>query len=362
MKKFKNYSLIALLGSLLFMFSCGGDEEEIFGGDPDPDPTSEFDARLNSADTDSLSAEVFLTEVDDNNIDVFITFSSDDATMRRLYATVDEFGQGEEVYEFTFSADKKADGSLELDGAQGEGFAVNLDIPTTGLNAMDGEDIVYKFWTTTGKGDIRDVEKRQATPPMTLTIQLSGDNPNAPLISVSDVQLFAPTADLMSESFVSTADGMVYELEEFESSDLWDIGYTAQGNEPQLSSAAGSPQMFFDENQELITLEELVESNLTEEELADFDLNTVYFVDITDDFDFDGATTTSSLSAISLTPTSSNDQTLPIPIDADGDLIAFLDQYGKIGVIRIDALVDVNGDGEYFDASDYVQIDIKVQR
>jgi hypothetical protein len=41
-------------------------------------------------------------------------------------------------------------------------------------------------------------------------------------------------------------------------------------------------------------------------------------------------------------------------------LIAFVDQYGKKGVIRITALVK-RANGFYYDADAYVQIDIKVQ-
>jgi len=135
MKKFtQNLLLLLMAFSVLTLVSCGEDEEDIFGGDPDEDPTSEFDARLNT--TDTLSATVFLSDVDDSVIDVFMSFSSSDETMRRLYATQNVQDQGAVEFDLALGdADKKADGSLELDGPQGESFAVNLDISTAGLPA-----------------------------------------------------------------------------------------------------------------------------------------------------------------------------------------------------------------------------------
>ena len=370
MKKItKNLSLLFMAFMIITIVSCGDDNDEIIGGDPDdPDTPSEFDARLNSTSTDSLTATVALASITDGKLDVFITVAPTSGTIRRLYATVNEQGQGIEAYDIPVTADKKRDGSLELDQNQGDGFSLNLDITTTGLSSMSG-DIVYQFWATSGKGDFRDETKRQVSPVLTLTLDLSGDNPETPLISVADVELFAPTADLLSQSFVSTADGMTYALNDFEFSDLWDIGYSAQADGsnpngvPRLSSASGSPQRFFDSNGDIITFQTLIADSVMTDDGSNAaeDLNMVYFVDIDDSFDFDGASTNNDLSAISTTPTTNNDQAIDIPVSASGDLIAFIDQYGKIGVIRIDMLVDGDQDGNYFESNDLVQIDIKVQ-
>ena len=360
MKFLKNLLLTGLIATIgLGLYSCGDDDETVFQPE---DPTSEFDARLNSASADSLTATVFLADVDDNVVDVFFTFASDES-MRRIYSTVNIQNQGEENFTIgqLTGAEDKADGSLELDSDQSNGFTLNLDLSTA--NYPSEGTIVYTFWTTTGKGDFRDITKRQASEALVLTVNLSGTNPDAALISQTGIQLFAPTADLMSESFVSTADGVVYDLDEFEFSDLWDIGYTAQGNVPQLSSASGSPQMFFDDNQDLVTFQKLIADSVSQE--AAEDLNMVYFSDLDNSFDFDGATTSGDLDNLSVS--TSDNQTINIPIDANAELIAFIDQYGKKGVIRISELVDgdcntTDGcDDNYFESNDYVQIDIKVQ-
>lgn len=356
MNNFKN--LLIAITVLFAISSCSDDDESVF--EQPEEPGSEFDARLNTAFPDSTSATVFLSDIDDNKIDVFMSFSSNEP-MKRFYSTVNVQNQGEETFAIgqLTGAEDKADGSLELDPDQKEAFSINLDLTTTSLSSGEGT-VVYKFWTTTGKGDFRDDEKRQATAPLILTVNLGGTNPATPLVSSEDIRLFAPTADLMSESFVSSVDGEIYALDEFEFSDLWDIGYSAQSNNPQLSSAFGSPQRFFypEGSNTIVSFQELIAAQLGDSAAAD--LNMAYFVDIDDSFDFDGATSVGDLSALSVS--SSNPQTIDIPTDADGDIIAFIDQYGNKGVIRIDALVDANNDGDYFNNVDYVQIDIKVQQ
>jgi len=51
----------------------------------------------------------------------------------------------------------KADGSIDLDGSNQKEIDFTFDLPTPDI---DNGSIVYKFWTTTGKGDFRDATKR----------------------------------------------------------------------------------------------------------------------------------------------------------------------------------------------------------
>ncbi|MEO1255445.1 MAG: hypothetical protein AAFY41_11260, partial [Bacteroidota bacterium] len=155
-------------------------------------------------------------------------------------------------------------------------------------------------------------------------------------------------------------------LDDLELSDLWDIGYSAQADGsnpngvPRLSSAFGSPQRFFFPigSSTVVTFEELIEQQLGADAAAD--LNMVYFKAV-ENFDFDNASTSGDLDAISVS--SDDPQTFDIPLTgAAGTTIAFLDQYGKKGVIRIDELIDGDSDGNFFEANDGVQFDIIVQQ
>lgn len=348
----KLFSKLFIVGALgAFMMSCGDDDNEIIAPIT---PEDEFDARINNNSFDSLTATVFASDITDGEINVLLSFTSSE-TMRRIYTTQNLLGQGDEKVDASdaFGVNDKGDGSIDLASANANDFGFELTFSTAGLPSEG--TLVYTFWATSGKGDFRNNEKRRVEGPAVLTINLGGSNPATQLKTAEDVRLFAPTADLMSNSFVSTADGEVYALNDSENADLWDVGYSAQGNSPQLTSAFGSPQRFIVDGDNISFLELIA---LTNGDEAAEDLNMVYFMDIADDFDFDGATNSSALE--SLTVSESDPQTIDIPTDADGDIIAFIDQYGKKGVIRIDILED-NGDDNYFESNDYVQIDIKVQ-
>ncbi|GAB4232058.1 MAG: hypothetical protein Tsb0034_04710 [Ekhidna sp.] len=347
------FTLIAAL-SIVAIVSCGEDNEPLLTNTGDG-----FDAKLNNADADSLTAEVFTSDIDDGEINVRIALEDGDDPIRRVYVTKNEFGQGFKAVDASteFGVKAKGDGSIDIASSDSEGVIYNFNFNLTSFPDADGT-IVYKFWATKNKGDHRDETKDLVQSVLTLTINLGGTNPATEVISVSGVQLFAPTADLQSESFVSTADGMVYELDDFEFSDLWDIGYSAQGDNPQLSSAFGSPQRFFKPGSTTET-ESFQELIARETGVSEDDLNKVYFVDIDDSFDFDGTTMSSDLNSLSVS--SSDPQVIDIPESASNDIIAFIDEYGKKGVIRIVELVDGDGDGNFFESNDYVEIDIKIQ-
>ncbi|MEQ9405345.1 MAG: hypothetical protein RIM99_17280 [Cyclobacteriaceae bacterium] len=350
MKKIQqNLLLVLALFSLTFLFSCGDDNEAIA-----PIVTDEFDARINNFATDSLTAEVFVSDVDDNVIDVLLSFTSTD-DMKRVYITRNIQGQGDEKLDASdaFGVNDKADGSIDLDASLKNGLAFSLDFPVSGLPDGDGT-VVYKFWTTTGKGDFRDATKRNAEGPATLTINLGGTNPAASAISQEDVQLFAPLADGTSASFLSTADGETYTFNDGELASLWDFGYFysvlgATVDEKQASFASVSAYENAFDNGAVVDMQALAM-----DENGDIDLNNFYFSASTaDDATFTAVATSGDLDFIQ-TSTSEEVNNLAI-----GDIIAFVDQYGKKGLIRITDLQPANG--QFYNQGAFIQFDVKIQ-
>ncbi|MFK7952724.1 MAG: hypothetical protein AB8B73_07730 [Ekhidna sp.] len=346
MKKItKNLLPLIALFSLVTIISCEEDPDII--GDPDPDPVAEFDARLNTAASDSLSATVFLTDVEDSKVDVFISFSSTDETMRRLYATINVQDQGAEAYDLPLSADKKADGSLELDGPQGEAFAINLDIPTSGL--PESGTVVMKFWTTTGRGDYRDATKRQATQVMTLTVQVTGVNPDRTLVETNDVRLVAPLGDASSETFTSNVDCKTYKIsdgEEFAA--FWDFGfYYLNSTGVSLASTEAFPALFANPDTEtggLVSVNAFLGIDETE-------VNKAYFAMSDGSVTYDAAT----VANLANTPVSTSSAQEITQIEV-GDEIFMLDQYGKRGIIKVTGLVGS------FGSDGYIEYDIKLEK
>lgn len=356
MKNLMKFGFMTLLtGGLMFSIGCD-DNEDIVTNTGDG-----IDAKLNINHSDSLTATVNTNDIDDGQVNVRVTIESDE-NVRRIYITQNEFGQGAVAVDakalFGQGIDTKGDGSIDVENSFNGSQVYFFNISLANLPMATGT-IVYKFWATKNKGDFRDDTKDVVESVATLTVELgTGQNPDAPLTSVTGVRLFAPTGDLLSKSFASTADGAVYALDQSEFADLWDVGYTAQGGNPQLTSASGSPQRFFADatNTTTISFQDLIER---ETGAPASDLNMVYFMDLDDTFDFDGAATAADFTDLSVS--TNNAQAIDIPTGATADLIAFIDQYGKKGIIRITALVDGGSNGNFFDANDYVQIDIKVQ-
>lgn len=351
MKKFtKNLLPLLALAAVMTIVSCGEDDETIF---EDPDPTdstaSPFDARLNTSDADSLTAEIFLSDVTDGTIDLFITFISDDASMRRIYSTLDSLGQGEEAFTLgaLTGAEDKADGSLELDSDQTDAFTVNLDLPTEGL-PTEGT-YVYKFWTTTGRGDFRDDTKRQATTPITLTVDLGGTNPDKALIEYSEtITLEAPLGDATSETFVSSLTGDVYKISDGEEyAALWDFGfYYLNSTGVSLASTAEYPALFADPDggEGLVTVNAFLGIESTE-------VNDAYFRLAPEDTDF---STFEFSDDLTFEMTESDEQ--DINQLAVGDVVYYMDQYGSKGVLEITDLVGS------FGSDGYVSFNLKVER
>ncbi len=347
----KLFSILAVL-TVGFFSSCTSDDNEPITVIPD-DP---FDARLNNNATDSLTAEVFLSDVDDSVIDVLLSFTSTDDDMKRVYVTRNIQGQGDEKLDASdaFGVNDKGDGSIDLSSDLANGFQFSLDFGTTGL--PDEGTVVYKFWATSGKGDFRDETKRNLVGPATLTINLTGTNPAAVLKEyTSMIRLEAPTADGASETFISTLDGEVYTINEGEEfASFWDFGfYYLNSTGVSLASTAVYPNLFKDPNDtapEGQTTLPLVNVN-TFLGIEATEINNAYFVLAPAETDFDAFTVVNDLDFTITTSDEEDINDLEV-----GSVVYILDQYGKKGVLKVTDLV------ASFGSDGFVEFDLKMQQ
>lgn len=335
----KLFSKLFMVGALgLFAMSCGDDDNEAITPVVDPEETEDpFDARINNNSADSLTATVFLSDVDDNIIDVLLSFTSTE-DMTRVYVTENFQGQGDEKLDASdaFGVNDKGDGSIDLNSDLKNGFQFSLDFSTTGL-PTEGT-IVYKFWATAGKGDFRDMDKRLAEGPAILTIDLGGTNPATQVKSYTATMLAAPLADGSSETFFSLLDGEVYRVDEGEEfSALWDFGYYYGATGLASLAAAG--------NYPTSIIDVATVANTT-----DAELNSCFFkLSTSTSDDFDGIEVSNNLNFISASTEERLNQ-----ID-EGDIIEFVDNYGKKGLIRVTSITPGFGnDGQ-------MTIEVKVQ-
>lgn len=343
---FKTPFLIAFLATSLIFTSCS-DEETI--DEPDlPVTVSTNDLILtptNANETAQRNLEIDATP--NTTVQVDVDFTSDE-NMFRLYVTKYTYGDTDvEVYELPATFDTKADGSIDLSSNQKTSFiqTINFDTPTS----VDGT-VQYSLWATTGRGDFRDVTKRNAFDDDALgTIIIKGSatastSAEATLNEFTQTVLFAPTADGTSESFISLFDSNTHTINEgSETLALWDFGYL-YGTESGAGfySTYDYPKVFETGGVAGLHVYEFVGADQSE-------LNHFYFAE--SNMDFDSVLTSSDLDAINeVAITSERIQELAV-----GDVIEFVDQYGNKGLIKITDL------DPGFNQGDSMTFDVKVQ-
>lgn len=331
MKKItKNLLPLVVLVSLLTIISCGEDNTEILVMEDDI-----YDARINNFATDSLTAEVFLSDVTDGSVDVLLSFTSQN-DMRRLYITKNVQGQGDLKVDAKdeFGVNDKGDGSIDLAASAKNGFAFALSFSTTSL--PDAGTVVYKFWATENKGDFRDSSKDLVEGVATLTINLSGSNPATAVRVYENVVLEAPLADGSSETFMSTLDGEIFTIDQGEEfASFWDLGY--------YYGASGLASLASTDNYPSSVIDVEAIGGTT-------DLNNLYLqISSKTTAEFDAITNSSELSSITQSTTERLNQL------SVGNVIEFVDEYGKKGLIKVVEIQGTNGTG------DFIKIDIKVQ-
>lgn len=329
MRLFMKYGfMIVVLG--LFFASCD-DNEEIIPTDPD----AEYDAVLELTEGGGdENAEVTVDANTQGNIKALVSFTSTDETMRRLYITQNVGGQGAEPFELTANIDKKADGSIDVGTENNNAIEYELTLPVP--SGVDGT-VVYTLWTTSGRGDYRDMEQRLAVGVGTITINYGGSNASAEVKAYTAKLLAAPLADGTSETFISLLDGQVYTIDQGEEFvDFWDFGYYyGASNNASLASTSDYPSA-------IINIPEIANTSDP--------LNNTFFAKSTKtSADFDAVTASGDLDFI----TEPESETVT-GLEAD-QIIEFVDDYGKKGLIRVVQVVGTDG------ADDYIEIDIKVQ-
>jgi hypothetical protein len=310
-------------------------------------PTADFDAVLsvNEGAAANPNVDVAVDANSSSSIEAKVSFTSTSKDMARLYITQNIKGAGETQYKPSESIDKKADGSIDLSNKNSKSFDFQFALPVPA--GIGTGTVVYKFWTTTGNGDFRDPSQRLAVGPGTITLKYgAATNPDANSAKVKsypDVKLFAPTADGSSKTFVSMADGVTYNVSSgIEYVSLWDVGYlysTATTDAATLRAPYNYPS---------IAIDIPVKAGTTNDEL-----NKTYFKRSTvSTAEFDEVNTAGDLNFSTIEKVDAN---LVVTQLAVNDVVEFIDQYGKKGLIKVLQVNGTNG------SDGFIRIAIKVQ-
>lgn len=335
--KMKKLKFVTLMIAALFMgfgfTSC--EKDSILTEDEDETP-SEWELVVEENGTGNVTVFVSDLEEGATEVDVTVKFTSNDGNMRRLYLTQNIAGAGAEKFELDIPGlSKKGDGSLDLSKNEKKEF--NFKIPFPVLPEMKVGTVVYKLWATSGSGDYRNMDKRWIAGPGTITVDYGGSNPaNAKVKEYTAKLLAAPTADGKSETFISLVDGELYKINQGEEMVYyWDFGYFyGATSKASLSST-------FDYPSNIINIPSIANlENKDELNHCNFALSTM---------DFDAVINASDLNDIQK-PANETIKQL-----SKNDVVEFVDNYGKKGLIKV---VDIKGtDG----AKDYIELNIKVQ-
>lgn len=353
---------IIIAALTLFATSCSNDDGSVFQtptepGDPDmenPEEPTVATLIFNEADPSQNQIEAEASGEVGTTVPGRVIFTSTETTQRRMYITQNVSGTGDmpfnafDLEDTDLQKELKGDGSIDLDGSNKKDIDFTFELPVPDI---DNGVIVYSFWTTTGKGDFRDVEKRLALGAGTITVSVgNGVNPAAEVRTFTGIQLNAPAEDGTTESFFSLLNEEVYRIDqgrEFRA--FWDFGYyfgasgvSADDNASFASAQAFDASFGFDV--------EGLKPGEDEENSDEETLNQMFFVETTLDADtFDGIVLAGDLNAI----TASDSQ--KITNLEVGDVVGFVDNYGKKGYIKITEIEPG------FDNNDFIVFDVKVQ-
>jgi hypothetical protein len=336
-------SIVTLLIIAAFTFSCSSDDNTDIEG-PSEETTYELIVNTTNANNSKERDIQITTDQLNSTVKVNVTFTASNS-MKRLYISKNEDGLANEPFKFTNQAvDEKKDGSIDLVSDNKKEFTFNIDFDTpSNLNGT----ITYVLWATTGRGDFRDVSKRNAIGDFdfgTITIKAGNGATGNGVKSFSQTILSAPLADGSSESFISLFNSTIYKINQGEEyAAFWDFGYYyGATGKASLASASNYPMLFDTDNDEIADASVAGISGVAQEELNNFYITT-------STIDFDSITNASDLDEISV-PTTERVTNLSV-----GDILEFVDNYGNKGVIKITEIVEGFGnDGK-------ITFDVKVQ-
>ncbi len=348
----KKLNFVSLMIAALFMglsFTSCEEDSSILDVDPEDENEETVEPEITITEGDNTAATtIYVSELEEGatSVDVTVKFSSTEETMRRLYMTENIAGAGDEVYELDIEGlDKKGDGSVDLPSDDGNEFTYKIPFPV--LSNMSEGTVVYSLWTTSGRGDYRDAEKRLVAGPGTITINYGGQNPDAVAVKeFSAKMLAAPLADGSSETFISLVDGELYRIDQGEEfAAYWDFGYyygasgAIESHKASLASTSA-----YEESFQVTTGTSIVDVDGI---AGTSELNNCFFA--MSSLDFDAVSISSDLDGISQ-PSSQNITDLAV-----GDVVEFVDNYGKKGLIKV---AEIKGT---YNSGDYIKLDIKVQ-
>ncbi|WP_083253418.1 hypothetical protein [Flavivirga aquatica] len=323
---FKSKSILVAFSLALMAFNCSSDDNT----DLEIPDGSSFDAELfvSEAGNDMRNVTTSVNVNTGTSIKSKVKFSTTTDPMRRLYITQEVNGAAAVPFVFTNQeVDEKADGSLDLGSGDKKDFEFQIDLPAP---AMNEGSIVYTFWATTGRGDFRDISKRNAIDANaigTITVNGGGSNTESDLREYIAIMLAAPLADERSNTFMSLFDGEKYMISEGEeTAALWDLGYFYGAS---LKASFASTK---DYPNNVINVPEV-------SKVADEELNATYFALSTSftERSFDAIKSSSELNVIT-SPTKQRVNGLKA-----GDIVEVVTKYGKKGLMKITNIVP--GDG-----------------
>lgn len=357
--KSKITSGFVIMALALFATGCSTDDGSVFdtpnnpdGENPDdenPDDPKVATLVFNEADTgtpDTTEAEA--SGAVNTTVPGRVIFTSTGLNQLRMYITQNTSGGGDMPFNAFDLEDTqlkkvlKGDGSIDLDKSNKKVIDFTFELPVPDI---DNGEIVYKFWTTTGKGDFRDSDKRLALGVGTITVKVgNGTNPAAEVRSFTGVKLYAPAADGTTKTFFSLLNETVYRIDQGrEFRNFWDFGYYFKDNQASFASTASYDSSFG------FPVEGL-KPDADEENASSETLNQTFFeLSIKTKAEFDAIMLSGELDAI-VKPSFEQAKDLGV-----GDVIEFVDNYEKKGLIKITNIKSG------FNTNDFIEFDVKIQ-
>jgi hypothetical protein len=333
MRKLFYQFLIPAFASVALLSSCGSDKDDDISVDNN-DTTVYTGASLTMNETSSDFNVDVTVSADQGTVNARITFTDANDDMKRMYFTQNVGGAGAEPYEISAEVDKKGDGSIDIPGDKGDTlvYDIELDVPS----GISSGTVVYTVWATDGKGDYRDASKNKVVGIGTITLNYGGENAASIVKEYSMKILAAPLADGSSNSFVSLYNGEVYKIKDGEEyAAYWDFGYFYTTN-----ASFASTSMY---DEAFNALDPKINTYSSE-------LNECFFaLSSLTEAEFDAIGTSGDLNTIEKSE-SQEINNLEV-----GDIIEFVDNYGKKGLIKVIEFTEGYG------SDDYIKIDIKVQ-
>ncbi len=343
--RFNLKSIASLAFASALLFSCSSDSsEDVLGTNPEeeggPTTTETATIRVTEGGATDDKFEAMVTGEAGMTAQARVILKGTDKTQRRLYVTKQELGGLAEPFIIPElnNKQKKRDGSIDLTSESKNelDFTFDLDVPT----GMTNGSIVYKFWTTSGRGDFREQSKRLVAGVGTVTVSIGdGTNPDAALREAT-ITLKSPLEDGTSETFASILDlDQVYKIKDgSELAALWDYGYFfGFTNKASLVSTYNYPS-------DIVDVKKIANENKLEDEamVETADFNKMYFK-LNNSADFDGASISNDFEALTVSVTDAQRVTKL----EEGNIIEFLigntESNQKKGLIKVGKIVEGNG-------------------